>query len=185
MKYKTIHTHAEADLALLKKYGFQKFGYWEMMFAGSERDGEAQSAAIMSVAGGSAPVTLERLANEERHSMIYAFLVDGEVRYVGQTEAGIVSRMIQYQKMFAPEKWNAPIGTGTSQRIKGLIVQALKNGSHVEIFTFEPPVRDAYKFGELTIDVCKGLETEFINTLKADWNISQNYHHVSKGMEKS
>jgi len=61
---------------------------------------------------------------------VYAFMVDGIIRYIGLTQLGLRGRMAHYVRGHARQR--------TSARVKGLILTALNAGSHVEVLIATP-----------------------------------------------
>ncbi|MCD6163058.1 MAG: hypothetical protein J7K40_11685 [candidate division Zixibacteria bacterium] len=97
--------------------------------------------------------------------VIYAFLVNDEVMYVGACQSSTTTlkdRMGRYQGM---------IGAGTNERIAELIKQALRENKKVKILAWKPSENRQYSSG-LEIDMINGLENAIIATLpQKSWNI--------------
>jgi hypothetical protein len=133
-----IPIRSPARVADLTRAGFVRIGEWRRTESGEglRLEGEA-----------------ERLAG------VYAYVVDGEVRYVGSAQRGLHTRFRRYI---------ATKTMRTSGRIKGKIIECLKKGSLVEVFTFSPP---AFDWRGLPIDLVAGLEEGLIRSMRDLWNI--------------
>jgi hypothetical protein len=95
--------------------------------------------------------------------VIYAYTVNGEVKYIGvcdNTATTLKTRMSRYQAM---------IGAGTNKRITEQIKAHLRNGDQVRVLAWKPDVQLTVK--GLEVDLVKGLENPLIRALKPEWNI--------------
>lgn len=90
---------------------------------------------------------------------VYAFVVDNLVMYIGLTRFGLKTRLSHYVYGHKAQK--------TSARIKGLIIEALKSGSKVEVLIAQPPDME---WNGLPVDGPSGLETGLIRLIKPAWN---------------
>jgi hypothetical protein len=90
---------------------------------------------------------------------VYAFVVDGIVKYVGLTRFGLRTRLGHYVYGHKGQK--------TSARIKGLILDALRAGDSVEVLIAQPP---ELEWKGLPVDGPAGLETGLIRLIKPEWN---------------
>jgi hypothetical protein len=90
---------------------------------------------------------------------VYAFAVDGVVKYVGLTRGTLRTRLGQYV-------YGHP-GQRTSARVKGLILDALARGRRVQVLAAQPP---SSEWNGLPIDGAAGLEIGLIQTIKPEWN---------------
>lgn len=93
---------------------------------------------------------------------IYAFVVDGGIKYIGACEKSgttLLDRMKRYQSM---------TGGGTNEKNAKRIREALGNGSSVTIFAWCPDAD--YRIGSLKVDLIKGLENPLIKAFDPDWN---------------
>ena len=98
----------------------------------------------------------------ERERVIYAFVVDGRVNYIGvcdNTGTTLKDRMNRYKF------WQ---GSGNNKRIANKIKECLEQKKSVEIFALKPELECKYK--DLNIDLIKGLENPLIEKLNPDWN---------------
>lgn len=90
---------------------------------------------------------------------VYAFTVDGVVKYIGLTQTGIKTRMGHYRYGHAQQR--------TSARVKALILGALAAGSKVEVLiAFPPPL----EWGRLPVDGAAGLEAGLLRVACPAWN---------------
>ncbi len=94
---------------------------------------------------------------------VYAFAVDGTIKYVGLTRFGLRTRLGHY--VYGHE------GQKTSARVKGLILDALTSGNRVEVLIAQPP---ELEWKGLPVDGPSGLETGLIRLIKPEWNMQGN-----------
>jgi hypothetical protein len=127
----------------LSAYGFVPAGEW---------------IKRASVKSGIAP-KLTALAPDR---VVYSFVVDDIPKYIGICEKGTTTledRMGRYK---------AQQGAGTNKRISVLIKQMLDQGQKVEIYALKPEAK--HTFGDLQVDLIKGLENPLIARFKPEWN---------------
>ena len=120
--------------AFLLKQGFTCAGRWQK---GRDKDGLAFD-----------------LVNAADERVVYAFLVDGDVRYIGICERDhttLRKRMGRYK---------SKAGGSTNKRITGEIERALKKGATVEIWALVPKTPPKHK--GVLVDLVKGLENPLI-----------------------
>jgi len=106
-----------------------------------------------------------KLNKFEDERVIYAFVVDDKVKYIGVCENStttIKDRISRYKSLQ---------GAGTNERIAGKIKDCLKDGRTVRIFALKPKSTLLYK--DLKIDLIKGLENPLIKKLNPEWNIQK------------
>jgi len=130
----------------LNNYGFAEVGEWRLK--------ENLKSGITF-----------QLNNFEKERVIYAFVVDGETKYIGICDSNtttLKSRMNRYKNLQ---------GAGTNERIAIEIRNCLKSGKAVRIFALKPPSSLDYK--DLNVDLIKGLENPLIESLRPDWNIQK------------
>lgn len=120
--------------------GFEKVGDWQAS------DGGALRFAL------------------ERHSplphTLYAFAVDGEVRYVGKTTRSLVGRLRGYARPGPTQSTNV--------RVCRLILEELAQGSAVEIYAL--PDRALHHIGPFHLNLAAGLEDSIIAVVAPTWN---------------
>jgi len=91
---------------------------------------------------------------------VYAFVVDGIIRYIGLTQRSLRGRMAHYVRGHARQR--------TSARVKGLILTALNAGSHVEVLIATP---EATTWNGLPVLTAPGLEAGLIRMIRPEWNM--------------
>lgn len=124
----------------LKRIGFKKVGKW------SYQDNKIK-------------LELKEMENEE--GVLYSFVVDEEIKYIGKTIQKLVKRMKGYEN---PGKTQA-----TNIRNNSSIQQILDLGNEVDIFCFKGE-KTFYK--DYEVNIAAGLEDNLIDKLKPEWNIS-------------
>lgn len=90
---------------------------------------------------------------------VYAFAVDGRVKYVGLTRGALRTRLGHYVRGHK--------GQRTSAHIKGRILETLRAGKLVQVLVATPP---AFEWNGLPVDGAAGLETGLIRLIKPEWN---------------
>jgi len=90
---------------------------------------------------------------------VYAFAVDGWIKYVGLTRNKLRIRLGHYIRGHKGQK--------TSAHIKGRILETLRAGSVVQVLVATPP---AFEWNGLPVDGAPGLETGLIRLIKPEWN---------------
>ncbi|MEI6857164.1 GIY-YIG nuclease family protein [Psychrilyobacter sp.] len=125
---------------LLKKIGFKKIGDWS-------RENRKLKHNISST------------CLEERN-LLYSFIVNDEIKYIGKTTNLLKQRMYQYQNP----------GPSQSTNIKNNknILKLLEENENVEIYIFkeEKPII----YNDIRINLSAGLEDPLINKFKPEWN---------------
>jgi len=97
------------------------------------------------------------------HRVLYAFVVAGDVKYIGTCEkrgTTLRDRLQRYQNR---------AGAGTNARIAELIRQCLERDETVEVMALKPHPSPMYK--GLEVDLVKGLETPLLTRLSPEWNL--------------
>lgn len=92
---------------------------------------------------------------------LYAFVIDGNVMYVGKTKQTLGRRLYGYAKGTKSQRTNV--------RIRGKIRVALGTRKAVLIYAFEDTA--GLTLDEFRIDLAAGLESSIIETLNPVWNI--------------
>lgn len=95
-----------------------------------------------------------------REPGVYAFVVDGVIRYIGLTQRGIRGRMAHYVRGHSRQR--------TSARIKGRILEALAKGSRVEVLAATP---ESTEWNGLPVLTAPGLEAGLIRLVQPEWNM--------------
>ena len=128
----------------LEEFGFVEVGNW--LLRGSVKSGVS--------------FELSRYHNDR---VIYAFLVDGNPRYVGicdKSTTTLKDRMSRYR---------GRVGGGTNERIATAIRGELERGGTVKILALKP--HRSIQYRGLHIDLVKGLENPLLKAIDPDWNI--------------
>ncbi len=125
----------------LTDIGFRKVGEWQIV-----------NGAIIP--------NFTDLSNSE--NILYAFISNGEVLYVGKTTQPLKKRMYGYQ--------NPGPTQNTNIKSNRLILELLSNGKHIEIYAL--PDDGDHRVGVFYLNLAAGLEDSIISTLKPKWNES-------------
>lgn len=123
----------------LLEIGFEPAGHW--LF----EDGKLQ-------------VQLTRHAAQK--NVLYAFVCDGEVKYVGKTTSALAVRMAGYR---APSE-----SQRTNQRNHRHIKELLASGVAVEIFAL--PDNGLLHYGRFHLNLAAALEDDIIRVINPEWN---------------
>lgn len=140
----------------LLRIGFQSVGYWEPH--PKKADGL---------------VYFLRTAAPHPHTL-YAFVMDGEVKYVGKTTRTLAARMDNYMRgPGEPEPGHkrgipSPRASSTNARIGRAIMDAMRQGSMVEIYAL--PDVELHHYGDFHLNLAAGLEDSIIAVLDPEWN---------------
>jgi hypothetical protein len=127
------------DLGRLVDMGFKKVGVWR-------RSGERNIYALDSCS--------------ESTNVLYAFICNGSVLYVGKTAQSLKKRMNGYQ--------NPGPTQSTNIKANSLIKEMVTSGNEVEIFAL--PDNGLLYYGGFHVNIAAGLEDNIINALKPVWN---------------
>jgi GIY-YIG catalytic domain. len=92
--------------------------------------------------------------------VLYAFVVDGELMYIGKTTKGLTSRMSNYKNAHSSQ----PTNTRNQKRIR----ECLLRNQSVEIYVL--PDNGLLKYGGFHINLATGLEDSLIKELNPPWN---------------
>jgi len=124
---------------LIKSGGFRRIGEWRLVAAD---DGFELS--------GPAP----------KEPGVYAFVVDDVVSYIGVTLTTLHTRLGHYRRGNEAMR--------TSQRVKGLILEALRAGSAVDVLVAIPKPAEWHS---MPVNMAAGLEAGLISHILPAWNI--------------
>jgi hypothetical protein len=127
-------------ISVLEKAGFVLVGEWLA-------DGESIKLSV----------------RPEKGPAVYAFLLDGELVYIGKTESCMQSRMNGYR--------NGKRDQRTNIRIRGLIVELLKAGRRIQVLAARP---EPLEWNGLPVNTVPGLESGLIAMLRPAWNMLNN-----------
>lgn len=128
---------ADVAIDVLTAAGFERLGTW--------------------VADGAGGIGLDTSA--PRDAGVYVFVVDGLIKYIGVSRAGIRSRMSNYRLGQAGQK--------TSARVNQIIKEYVTAGTVVEIYIAMPP---ALEWNGLPVITAAGLEAGLIKMIQPPWN---------------
>ncbi|MGO9109252.1 MAG: GIY-YIG nuclease family protein [Thermoguttaceae bacterium] len=123
----------------LLEIGFEKVGQW--LQKGDE-------------------LTFELSSHESQRNILYAFVSDCEVKYVGKTVRSLRERMCGYKNPTQSQATN----WSNNKRIKEL----LQSGEAVDIFAL--PDNDLLHYGQFHVNLAAGLEDNIISKLNPVWN---------------
>jgi hypothetical protein len=101
---------------------------------------------------------VRRYGNESK--ILYAFVADGQVKYVGKSARSLSQRMYNYKNPGPSQRTNIK----NHQRMSEL----LKQGIPVQIYVFVEKEPLFYK--GLAINLAAGLEDTLIEHLRPEWN---------------
>jgi hypothetical protein len=101
-------------------------------------------------------------------NVLYAFVVDGDLVYVGKTVLALHDRMQRYK---TPAKSSAKGGT-TNIKNNGNILESLRQRRTVEIFVLAD--NGLQNLGEFHVNLAAGLEDSLVRQLKPAWNGGKN-----------
>lgn len=123
----------------LLEIGFQTAGRWALV------DGR---------------LSLELLRHGSQRNVLYAFVSDGDVKYVGKTTRTLAARLYGYS--------NPGQSQATNVRNNRLICELLQAGATVEVLAL--PDNGLMHYGQFHINLAAGLEDSIITLLNPEWN---------------
>ena len=105
-------------------------------------------------------LSFELVRHSSQRNVLYAFVCDGQVKYIGKTVRSLAARMSGYRNQ----------GPTQSTNIKNhdRIMQFLAVGTAVEILVL--PDNGLLHYGQFHINLAAGLEDDIIRVLNPDWN---------------
>ncbi len=93
-------------------------------------------------------------------NVLYAYIVDDEVLYVGKTTIRLKDRMYQYQNPDRRQK--------TNLRVNELLSKAVSDGREIKVFALpDPGDMDYHGFH---LNLAAGIEDSVISQLQPTWN---------------
>lgn len=102
----------------------------------------------------------ELLQNAQQKNVLYAFVCDGEIMYIGKTVQKLRKRMAGYAKPGA--------GQSTNIRNNHLIRELLSEDKAVEILVL--PDSGLMHYGQFHLNLAAGLEDSLIKVIDPPWN---------------
>jgi hypothetical protein len=95
-------------------------------------------------------------------NVLYCFITDGEIKYIGRTTMVISKRIYGYQ--------NPNPSQTTNFRVNALIKKTLENNEPIDIFILTD--NGLLKYGDFKINLSAGLEDTLIYEINPIWNFS-------------
>lgn len=105
-------------------------------------------------------LTFELIRNATENNVLYAFVCDEQVKYIGKSKRTLKERMIGYKNPGKDQSTNIR----NHQRIKDSIAE----GSAVEIFALAD--RGLIHYGVFHLNLAAALEDDIIKVLDPEWN---------------
>ena len=105
-------------------------------------------------------LVLELFRHASQRNILYAFVSDGQVKYVGKTVQPLSNRMAGYRKPGSSQTTNIK----NHDRIKTL----LRSGAAVEILAL--PDNGLLHYGQFHLNLAAGLEDNIIRMVDPEWN---------------
>jgi hypothetical protein len=106
--------------------------------------------------------------NLDRHqnatNILYSFISNGEIKYIGKTTMTLQTRMYGYQ--------NPGPTQITNIRVKNLILNLLQEQNSVDIFVFVD--NGLLSYGSYRVNLAAGLEDTLIREIGPEWNFRGN-----------
>ena len=102
----------------------------------------------------------ELTSQKETPNVLYAFVSNGEIKYIGKTTQSIKGRMTSYQNPGPTQSTNIK----NNKNIKNL----LESGASVDIFIL--PDTGLLHYGSFHINLAAGLEDSLISDISPPWN---------------
>ena len=119
--------------------GFEEVGYWLL------EEGK---------------VTFSLSKSSKEANILYSFVVNGEVKYIGKSVQTLHKRMYLYKQGGGSQRTNI--------RNKAEIKTCLERGQQVKVYVLVPELQMNYK--GMPINIAAGLEDNLIMMLKPEWN---------------
>lgn len=143
-----LHKHIHNDY---KKEGV---GVKELLDIGFEK------AGAWTLEAGNLKLNITKFLSE--NNILYAFIVDGEVKYIGKTTQTLLKRMGGYKTPGATQ--------ATNIKNNANLLNSLNEGKTVDIYVL--PDNGLMHYGIFHLNLSAGLEDSIIQTLAPDWNRS-------------
>lgn len=101
-------------------------------------------------------------SNHDTSNVLYSFVSDGNILYIGKTTDPLKKRLHGYQKPGSDQKTNI--------RVNKCILSLLSNGKSLDILILID--NGLLKYGNYMINLAAGLEDTLISELKPSWNFT-------------
>lgn len=105
-------------------------------------------------------IKCELIRHSSQRNILYAFVCDGEVKYVGKTVRALATRMAGYKTPGKTQTTNI----ANHRRIKQLLAQNVA----VEILAL--PDNGLLHYGQFHLNLAAGLEDDIIRVIDPEWN---------------
>lgn len=105
-------------------------------------------------------LSLQLVRYGEQKNVLYSFIEEGELRYVGKTVRTLRQRMAGYQRPSSSQLTNV--------RVNRLLVDSLAKGADVEVLVL--PDNGLMHYGQFHLNLAAGLEDSIIALLNPLWN---------------
>jgi hypothetical protein len=106
-------------------------------------------------------LNFELTQHQSKKDILYAFVVDGEVKYIGKSVLTLHKRIYFYKNCGPSQRTNI--------RVRDKLRACLKNGSQVLIYAFVQKMPLMYQ--DIPINLAAGLEDNLIAAIRPEWNI--------------
>lgn len=107
-------------------------------------------------------IKFELATDHKRRNLLYTFLSNGEIKYIGKTTMYLTQRMYGYQNPGPMQTTNIRL----NEKLKNLLV----GEQPVDIFILED--NDSLKYGDFGVSLSAGLEDSLISQILPEWNIT-------------
>lgn len=95
-----------------------------------------------------------------RRNVLYAFVSEGDIKYIGKTTSPLAARMRGYIR---------PSDTQTTNlNSHARIIELLRRGTAVEVYVL--PDNGLLRYGGFHINLAAGLEDDLIRSINPEWN---------------
>lgn len=101
-------------------------------------------------------------SNSTKKNILYSFVCNEEVKYIGKTVKSISQRLYGYKK--------PSISQRTNYRVNKKIIELLKSGLEIDIYIFIDNAQ--LKYRNYTINLSAGLEDTLISKVNPQWNFT-------------
>lgn len=119
-----------------------------------------QVAGLWQLVDGKLRVDIQRHGAQQ--NVLYAFVCDGDVKYVGKSARTLRARMSNYL--------SPGLDSETNRRIRQLILLLLEAGATVEVYAL--PDNGLMHYGPFHLNLAAGLEDSIIRSLDPEWNMT-------------
>jgi len=106
-------------------------------------------------------LNFEITQHAKERDILYAFVVDGEVKYLGKSIQTLHKRIYLYKNCGPSQRTNI--------RVRDKLRASLKSGSQVLIYAFVQKIPLMYQ--DIPINLAAGLEDNLIAAIRPEWNL--------------